>query len=46
MNTRGLFLGSLAAGADAFVGKAEPADRLLAVLSAVVAENLSCSNGL
>jgi hypothetical protein len=46
MNMKGLFLGSLAAGADAFVGKGELAGRLPAVLSAVAAENLSCSNGL
>jgi DNA-binding NarL/FixJ family response regulator len=31
---------ALAAGADAFVGKGEPADRLLALLSAVVDEGL------
>ena len=37
---------ALAAGADAFVGKGEPADRLLAVLSAAVDENLSRSSGL
>jgi DNA-binding NarL/FixJ family response regulator len=35
---------ALAAGADAFVGKGEPADRLLAVLSAVVDANLSCNS--
>jgi DNA-binding NarL/FixJ family response regulator len=35
---------ALAAGADAFVGKGEPADRLLAVLSAVVNEDLSRSS--
>ena len=34
---------ALAAGADAFVGKGEPADRFLAILSAVVDENMSCN---
>jgi DNA-binding NarL/FixJ family response regulator len=37
---------ALAAGADAFVGKGEPADRLLAVLSALVDQDLSCSSCL
>jgi DNA-binding NarL/FixJ family response regulator len=37
---------ALAAGADAFVGKGEPADRLLAVLSAVVDPDLFCSSCL
>jgi DNA-binding NarL/FixJ family response regulator len=32
---------ALATGADAFVGKGEPADRLLAVLSAVADADLS-----
>ena len=37
---------ALAAGADAFVGKGEPADRLLAVLSAAIDEDLSSSSCL
>ena len=37
---------ALAAGADAFVGKGEPADRLLAVLLAIVDEDLSRSSSL
>jgi NarL family two-component system response regulator LiaR len=35
---------ALAAGADAFVGKGDPADRLLAALSAIVDENLPRSS--
>jgi len=37
---------ALAAGADAFVSKGEPADRLLAVLLAIVDEDLSRSSSL
>jgi DNA-binding NarL/FixJ family response regulator len=37
---------ALAAGADAFVGKGEPADRLLAVLSALVDQDLANSSCL
>jgi NarL family two-component system response regulator LiaR len=37
---------ALAAGADAFVGKGEPADRLLAVVSAIVDEDRSSSSSL
>jgi DNA-binding NarL/FixJ family response regulator len=37
---------ALAAGANAFVGKGEPADRLLALLSAVIDEDPSCGSGL
>ena len=37
---------ALAAGAGAFVGKGEPAERLLAVLSAVVDADLACSSCL
>jgi DNA-binding NarL/FixJ family response regulator len=37
---------ALAAGADAFVGKGEPADRLLAVLSAIVDADRSSSSSL
>jgi DNA-binding NarL/FixJ family response regulator len=37
---------ALAAGADAFIGKGEPADKLLAVLSAVVDADRSSSSSL